>query len=114
VTKNTQHTINSSGTVESRVPSVPVQVPTIVAKVCVERKQQNNDQAIATMPSAIRKSSASLPSGRYVDPDLRRLQKELVQLQESLQPWKSGSSPWRNILKQLVDKGSEIRTLIQR
>jgi hypothetical protein len=114
VTRNTQHTVNSLGTLERRVPSVPVQVPAIVAKVHVEQKQQNNDQAIATMPSAIRKSSASLPSGKYVDPELQRLQKELVQLQESLRPWKFGSIPWRNIQKQLVDKGSEIRTLIQR
>ena len=89
VTKNTQHTVNSSGTVERRVPSVTV--PAIVAKVQVEQKEQNNDQAIATMPSAIRKSSASLPPGKYVDPELRRLQKELVQLQESLRPWKAGS-----------------------
>jgi hypothetical protein len=38
------------------------------------------------MPSAIRKSSASVPPAKYVDPELRRLQKELLQLRESLHP----------------------------
>jgi len=117
--------VRSSGTAERRVPSVPaqvpaqsgtvpVQVPAIVAEVPVKQKQLTNDQAIATMPSAIRKSSASVPSAKYVDPELRRLQKELIQLRESLRPWKIGSAPWLSIQRQLVDKGSEIRTLIQR
>jgi hypothetical protein len=114
VTEKTQRTFNSSGTVERRVPSSPAQAPTIVAKVPVQQKQRNNNQAIATMPSAICESSASVPSAKYVDPELRRLQKELVQLQESLHPWKIGSAQWVNVLRQLVDKGSEIRTLIQR
>jgi hypothetical protein len=64
--------------------------------------------------SAIRKSSVSVPSAKYVDPELRRLQKELIQLRESLRPWKIGSAPWLSIQQQLVDKGSEIRTLLQR
>ena len=117
--------VRSAGTAERHVPSVPVQVSAqsgtvpvqvsaIVAKLHVEQKQENNNQAFATMPSAIRKSSASVPPAKYVDPELRRLQKELLQLRESLHPWKIGSAQWLNIQRQLVDKGSEIRTLIQR
>jgi hypothetical protein len=93
---------------------LPAQVSAIVAKVPVKQKQLNTNQAIATMPSAIRESSASVPSAKYVDPELRRLQKELTQLRESLHSWKIGSAQWLNIQRQLVDKGSEIRTLIQR
>jgi hypothetical protein len=75
--------------------------------------EQRRLLSIATMPSAIRKSSASVPPAKYVDPELRRLQKELIQLRGSLHLWKIGSAQWLNIHRQLVDKGSEIRTLIQ-